>query len=341
MPILALIAVTLTCLTPYLCVCSVAPPGKIVPPGKLINQYSSNWDCEVDSWERVSGTRDCAKAYDGDDDTWWHTEYAVGSFSASLPHTFDIDLGQEYSVSGLTYLPRQDGGRNGNIGQYEISLTKLSSLGSLGPDTTGPIPRTDFEGVWLDDSERKAAIFPATLARYIRLKAITEAGDRGPWSCIAQLDIYDDPDNDTSCDGGPCPDESQRLPQPGESSGDSDDTNNDDSDSSDDSADPPPEPVTVTATRDQPITPVVTVSETPPATLTAKASMVTNTVSAATASSDGPVTVTSIQPAPTSSQAGAPAAAVDSSIAVMGKVVDPRVVLMGLVAAVGILLMGD
>ncbi|KAL8671569.1 MAG: hypothetical protein Q9168_003931 [Polycauliona sp. 1 TL-2023] len=306
-------------------------------------QNDPQWHCNVDSFESGSGYHDCTQAYDQNDDTWWHTEYAQDSPSSQLPHYIDIDLGKEYIVSGLTYLPRQDNQKNGNIGQFAVTLTKAGFLGAE------PIPRTDFNGLWPDDKERKTASFPAKIARYVRLTAMSEAGGRGPWTSVAQIDIYQDPDHDTSCAGSPCPQ-------------DVDTTNTNADNSSPPSAPlpvnvpppvapPPAQPITVTATAQQqpqspntvaneneaPTPSVVTVSAAPAATQNAGPSVVTSVVSAATTSSNGAITVTSIQPAPTVSQAGAPAAAVaDSSYAVMGKLVDIRVAVMGLVAAVGV-----
>ena len=52
--------------------------------------------------------------------TIWHSAYA--SQPAPLPHSVTVDMHQVRSVSGLTYLPRQDAPANGTIGRYSISL---------------------------------------------------------------------------------------------------------------------------------------------------------------------------------------------------------------------------
>src|SRR5207237_10454000 len=50
-------------------------------------------------------------AFDGNTTTLWQTQSNV-----QLPHELQIDLGAPYSITGLRYLPRQDGSTVGRIG---------------------------------------------------------------------------------------------------------------------------------------------------------------------------------------------------------------------------------
>ncbi|KAL8672239.1 MAG: hypothetical protein Q9168_003286 [Polycauliona sp. 1 TL-2023] len=146
--------------------------------GDRINQFSPQWHCNVDSWEDTSN--DCNKAIDSNDNTFWHTQY--NPTDDPLPHRIIIDMGELHAVRSLTYLPRQDGNSNGNIGDYRISL-------SADQETTA---RT-INGTWADNAERKIVdLGNATMARYVRLDAFTEAGNRGPWTSVCQIDIYED-----------------------------------------------------------------------------------------------------------------------------------------------------
>ncbi|KAI4275376.1 MAG: hypothetical protein LQ337_003283 [Flavoplaca oasis] len=146
--------------------------------GDRINQFDPQWHCNVDSWE--SKREDCDKAIDSNDNTFWHSQY--NPTDDPLPHRITIDMGRLYAVRSLTVLPRQDGNGNGNIGNWRISLS---------PDAE-ETART-VSGTWEDDSSRKTVDFGnATLARYVRLEAFTEAGDRGPWTSVAQIDVYED-----------------------------------------------------------------------------------------------------------------------------------------------------
>ena len=61
------------------------------------------------------------KLVDGDVNTHWHTMYSVTV--AQYPHWIDFDAGEECTVKGFSYLPRQDGGSNGNIKDFEISVS--------------------------------------------------------------------------------------------------------------------------------------------------------------------------------------------------------------------------
>jgi galactose oxidase len=87
------------------------------------------------------------------------------------------------SVSGLTYLPRQDGAYNGNIGEYSISVS------SDGVHWGAPVAT----GTWADNHLLKSAVFGGVRCQYVRLTALTEAGDRGPFTSVAELGLLGDP----------------------------------------------------------------------------------------------------------------------------------------------------
>lgn len=58
---------------------------------------------------------------DGDPKTIWHSMYSVTV--AQYPHWIDFDAHQQKEIKGITYLPRQDGGQNGDIKDYIISVS--------------------------------------------------------------------------------------------------------------------------------------------------------------------------------------------------------------------------
>ena len=114
---------------------------------------------------------------DGKTATIWHSSY-VGT-PTPLPHTITIDMHATATLSGLTYLPRQDASLNGNVGRYSISVsTNGTTWGS--PVTTG---------AWSDDKTQKMAVFTPVNARYVRVTTQTEAGNRGPWSAAAEINL--------------------------------------------------------------------------------------------------------------------------------------------------------
>ena len=77
----------------------------------------AGWTVVADSAEAGNPATD---AIDGDTGTFWHSEYSPDT--VGLPHTITVDMGSSYLVGSTTYLPRQDGGSNGNIGQHQIQL---------------------------------------------------------------------------------------------------------------------------------------------------------------------------------------------------------------------------
>lgn len=68
------------------------------------------------------GSNNAAKnLVDGDSSTMWHTMYSVTV--AQFPHWLDFDCGEVKTIKGFSYIPRQDGGNNGNIKDYTIHVS--------------------------------------------------------------------------------------------------------------------------------------------------------------------------------------------------------------------------
>lgn len=138
-----------------------------------------NWKVSVDSAEPPPLFHSAANAVDGSTTTYWHTQYS--GTSPGFPHTFTIDQGSAVSVSGLTYLPRPvSTGVNGRIGSYSIQYS-----------SDGQSWSTATSGSWSDNAEAKLAEFGPISARYFRLTALSEAGNRGPWTSAAEINLLD------------------------------------------------------------------------------------------------------------------------------------------------------
>lgn len=45
-------------------------------------------------------------------------------------------------------------------------------------------------GTWIDDNTLKTTTFTPFSARYVRIQALSEAGNRGPWSSAAEINVY-------------------------------------------------------------------------------------------------------------------------------------------------------
>lgn len=74
----------------------------------------SGWTATCDS--QVTGN-ECAKAIDGDANTFWLT-----AATAALPHSITIDTKTLQLIGSVTIQPRQDGNNDGHIGQHTIAL---------------------------------------------------------------------------------------------------------------------------------------------------------------------------------------------------------------------------
>ena len=101
------------------------------------------------------------KLVDGDANTIWHTMYSVTV--AQYPHWIDFDAGEECTIKGFSYLPRQDGGYNGNIKNYEISIS-----------SDGKEWKSIKKGTFENNANIKRVLFDAPVKmRYIRFTALS------------------------------------------------------------------------------------------------------------------------------------------------------------------------
>ncbi|KAL8982736.1 MAG: hypothetical protein Q9177_005181 [Variospora cf. flavescens] len=143
------------------------------------SRQAADFSVSVDSQETTVPTEDgrANNALDGDPTTFWTTQWANTNNVPRYPHFFRIDMKVPYSVKGLSYLPRQTpGNRQGNIGQHLIEV-------SLDGASWTPVAR----GTWQDDQLMKVVNWEGVLGRYLRLTALTEAGNRGPWAAAAEI----------------------------------------------------------------------------------------------------------------------------------------------------------
>jgi len=131
--------------------------------------YADSQETQCENGAAVNG-------FDGNAASIWHTQYCPTV--AQLPHEIQIDMGTGYLISGFRYLPRQDGGVNGRIGQYVFYATNdLSNWGT--PLATGS---------FANDATEKQVLFAPNTYRYVRLQALTEANG-GPWTSMAELTV--------------------------------------------------------------------------------------------------------------------------------------------------------
>lgn len=119
-------------------------------------------------------TNPASYAVDGNSSTFWHSEYSP--VLVPFPHIIYLDTGSAQVLNSFTYTPRQDGKRNGNIGDYSLAV-------STDNQTWSTVATSTFQ----DDATKKTVGFANIKAQYFRLNATTEAGNRGSWTSAAEF----------------------------------------------------------------------------------------------------------------------------------------------------------
>lgn len=128
----------------------------------------------VSSQELGDGSAE--NAIDGDPDTIWHSEY--NKTVTKYPHTLEIDLGKKQDIKGMSYLPRQGGGKNGMIAKYSVSVS-----------TDGKNWTQTAEGSFPDTAEIQRVLFEKPVqARYLQFKALSSLNG-ADFASAAEIDI--------------------------------------------------------------------------------------------------------------------------------------------------------
>jgi hypothetical protein len=129
----------------------------------------------VDSEELLGEDGAAINAFDGDPDTFWHTQWLRSD--PPPPHAIEIYLGGSYLIDAFRYLPRQDGGVNGRIQDYVFYVR--SEGGSWIAVASGTFP---------DSALEQEVSFAPIQGEYIRLQALTSV-DGVPWTSVAEISV--------------------------------------------------------------------------------------------------------------------------------------------------------
>jgi hypothetical protein len=128
----------------------------------------SGWTLAGVSSQEVTGENGAAtNAFDSSAATIWHSRW-TGANPPAHPHEIRIDTGATGTLCGFSYEPRQDGGTNGKIRDYEFAVS-----------TDGTNWTTVASGTLITvatDASERSVDFAPTLGRYIRLRALSSAG---------------------------------------------------------------------------------------------------------------------------------------------------------------------
>lgn len=153
------------------------PTPTPTPVNVLTSVSKANWVLVyADSRETQCENGAAVNGFDGNSATIWHTQYCPAV--APLPHEIQIDMGTAYIIGGFRYLPRQDGGVNGRIGQYEFYATN-------DPSNWGTAISS---GSFANDATEKQVLFTSGAYRYVRLRALSEANG-GSRTSMAELSV--------------------------------------------------------------------------------------------------------------------------------------------------------
>ena len=115
----------------------------------------------VDSEELVGEDGSADNAFDGNRNSFWHTEWE--NKVDPMPHDIKIDLGGDYMITGFKYLPRQDG-VNGRIADYKFYVSG-DGVNWGTAVAAGRFPNTTAE---------QTVSFSQVPGRYVRLVALSE-----------------------------------------------------------------------------------------------------------------------------------------------------------------------
>ena len=130
----------------------------------------------VDSEELNGNSGAVSKAFDGNPNSIWHTEWQAQS--PVHPHEVQFDLGNVFQVNALKYLPRQDASYNGTIKDYEVYLS-IDGLNWGNPVAAG---------TWATTKTQKTASFTPSIAQFVRLVALNEVNGN-PWTSAAEIEV--------------------------------------------------------------------------------------------------------------------------------------------------------
>ncbi|MEZ4663490.1 MAG: discoidin domain-containing protein [Caldilineaceae bacterium] len=111
----------------------------------------------VDSEEYLREDGAAENAIDGDESTYWHTEWSLAD--PVHPHEIVFDMRNNHQISGFRYLPRQDNA-NGRVAQYSLFATERRRQ-PFTPITSGELANSaDAQTVYFDPTAPTATSTP-------------------------------------------------------------------------------------------------------------------------------------------------------------------------------------
>jgi arylsulfatase A-like enzyme len=116
-------------------------------------------------------------AIDGDPGTWWHSNFQ--GTAATHPHELVLDLGDEYTVHGIRYLARPDGGWNGAVADCDVGVANTADFADAKAEKHRFKKQKAAQDFRFQHPQK---------GRFLRLRVLSEVNG-GPWASIAELGI--------------------------------------------------------------------------------------------------------------------------------------------------------
>ncbi|MER7584413.1 discoidin domain-containing protein [Kitasatospora sp. NPDC097691] len=132
----------------------------------------------TDSQETTAENDPATNVLDGSMATFWHTRWTGASPAPACPHEVQLDMKASHTVSGFTYLPRQDDSDHGWVGRYEFYVS------TDGTTWGNPVAT----GTFAKDNTLKTVNFTPASGRYVRFRALSEVNGN-PWTSCAELNV--------------------------------------------------------------------------------------------------------------------------------------------------------
>ncbi|MEM9089813.1 MAG: DUF4347 domain-containing protein [Cyanobacteria bacterium P01_F01_bin.53] len=177
---------------------SVAELNVLDTSGNAISQ--ANWSLvSVNSQETAAEFAPATQAFDGNANTFWHTEWAPPGEANDPAHNHEIviDLGATYELSGFSYLARQNGS-NGRVADYQFfAADDTTNWGTALSSGTFSHVATAQTAQFTTDPGNPPPAPDDDEYRYIRFVANSEVNNN-PWTSVAELNVLDTNGNDIS-----------------------------------------------------------------------------------------------------------------------------------------------
>jgi alpha-L-fucosidase len=155
------------------------PLGGIIKAKAFVNEMqkssttiSESFDICAAKWKVVNNAEDNT-AIDGNTETFWINKQT---------NEITLDLGEIITLNGFTYLPRQDGKKNGIIYEYNFYVSED------GKKWDKVIEKATFANI-INNPIRQKAVFAARKARFVRFESIQTATPSETGFTIAELTV--------------------------------------------------------------------------------------------------------------------------------------------------------